>query len=238
MFIKKIKQIKKDTQLIVLHHLGLGDSIICNGMVNYLSKKLEKVFLVVNERYFDQINYLYLNNSKIELLPVKDHLDKKILDFSKQKNLKILKVGFENRKKGPFNLQLYKQLGLNYKISFQNFQFPLDDHKSNELKKHLFKYYKIQDDFILVHSETDHYNFDLEIKSQHGAIHVEKNSDLFNNIFLYSHLIQEAKEIHCVDSSFIHFVERVNTNSILYYHKNRKSNTYLTKDWQEVNYGN
>ena len=39
----------------------------------------------MNERYLDQINYLYLNNSKIELLPVKDHLDKKILDFSKQK---------------------------------------------------------------------------------------------------------------------------------------------------------
>ena len=31
-----------------------------------------------------------------------------VLSYSKQKNLQILKVGFENRTKGAFNVNFYK----------------------------------------------------------------------------------------------------------------------------------
>ena len=43
---------------IIHHHLGLGDSIICNGLVNYLSKKNNKVYLPVKSNLLDKINYL------------------------------------------------------------------------------------------------------------------------------------------------------------------------------------
>ena len=42
---------------------------------------------------------------------------------------------------------------------------------------------------------------------------VEKETDIFKNIFLYTKLIQNANEIHCVDSSFLHLVERVDTEA-------------------------
>ena len=238
MYIKKIHEARGDNQLILIHHQGLGDAIVCNGMVNNLSTKFDKLFLAINERYVDQINFLYSENSKIEIFPISQDNDKNLINFSKSNNAKILKVGFENRKKGPFNIQFYKQLKLNYKTSFQDFFLPDDDKKSNLLESHLFQYYKIKNDFILVHSETDKINYKIKLNSNIRPIYVEKESDLFGNIFLYANLIKKAVEIHCVDSSFIHLVERIDTSAKLHYHTNRNSNTFLTKDWLEVNYGN
>ena len=33
-----------DSELVVYHHLGLGDHLICNGLVNYLSLDFKKYF--------------------------------------------------------------------------------------------------------------------------------------------------------------------------------------------------
>ena len=233
---KKLNKLKKEKEIILFHHLGLGDAIVCNGMVNYISQKFNKVHLVVHERYSGQMDFLYSNNTNVELIIVDSDDDKKLLEFSKKNNLKILKVGFEYRKNGPFNIMLYKQLGLNHKISFEYFNPPNDDQKSKKLEKHLRKYYSIKDEFILVHDQSDEIRYELNINSNINSIKIEKESDIYKNIFLYIPLIKKAKEIHCVDSSFIHLVEHVETNSTLYYHTNRNSNINLEKDWIKVEY--
>ena len=93
----------------------------------YFSTKFDKLFLAINERYFDQINFLYSENSKIEIFPISQDNDKNLINFSKSNNVKILKVGFENRKKRSIQHTIYKQLRLNYKTSFQEFFLPDDD---------------------------------------------------------------------------------------------------------------
>ena len=45
---------------------------------------------------------------------------------------------------------------------------------------------------------------------------VEKSDTIFD----YKKLIENATEIHCIDSSFKHLVESLNTNATLFYHKN------------------
>ena len=105
------------------------------------------------------------------------------------------------------------------------------------LKKHLFEHYGVKKDFQLVHSQSDNVPYALNISKELDAIYVEKESDIFNNIFLYIDMIKTAKEIHCVDSSFIHLVERIDTDATLYYHTNRNSITYLKKDWENIDYG-
>ena len=63
-----------------------------------------------------------------------------------------------------------------------------------------------------------------------------KKNQIFIKIFFIHSTDSKAKEIHCVDSSFIHLVEHVETNSTLYYHTNRNSNINLEKDWIKVEY--
>ena len=64
---------------------------------------------------------------------------------------------------------------------------------------------------------------------------------LYKNIFLYRNLIENANEIHCIDSSFLHLVERVDTSAKLYYHnvKNldtKGANMKLIKNWEIIDY--
>ena len=55
-------------EIILHHHLGLGDHITCNGLVNYLSEEFKTIYLPVKEKNFKTINYLYQDNPKIKLL--------------------------------------------------------------------------------------------------------------------------------------------------------------------------
>ena len=42
LYIKNLKQ-SKNKEIILYHHLGLGDMIICNGLVNKLSTYFSKI---------------------------------------------------------------------------------------------------------------------------------------------------------------------------------------------------
>ena len=60
--------------------------------------------------------------------------------------------------------------------------------------------------------------FDLQSNKNLPKIYIEKETDLYKNIFLYLKVIENASEIHCLDSSFLHLVERVKTNAELFFH--------------------
>jgi hypothetical protein len=66
------------------------------------------------------------------------------------------------------------------------------------------------------------------------TIYTVPSVDFFN----YGLIIQNASEIHCVNSSFKHLVERIPTSGKLFYHKNKHllpySDMTTTKIWEEV----
>ena len=180
---------------ILYHHLGLGDHIICNGLVNFLSYKYEKIYLPVNINLMNQIEYLYSQNSKIKLLPLnlkKNNETDLVNDYSKKLNLEILKVGFESRvnQKLPFYKSFYNQLGLRYNISYKYFFCPSNSQKEDELYCHLTSLFKIEkNDYILVHDEASNEKCELEIDSDKDVISLSSEYDIFNNIFLYKKLV-------------------------------------------------
>ena len=79
---------------------------------------------------------------------------------------------------------------------------------------------------------------DLKNINSKDIIYMSKDSDLFDNMFYYKTLILNAKQIHCINSSFLHLVERIKTDSHLYYHNVRNSNFKLSDKWNVVNYDN
>ena len=58
----------------------------------------------------------------------------------------------------------------------------------------------------------------LSLDDKLPTIYNEKDTDIFNNIFLYVKLIGGADEIHCIDSSILHLV-RVPSESSLFFHQ-------------------
>lgn len=65
-------------------------------------------------------------------------------------------------------------------------------------------------------------------------IYTDPSIDFFD----YGLIIQKASEIHCVNSSFKHLIERIPTSGKLFYHKNKHllpySDMTTTKIWEEV----
>lgn len=232
-------------EFILYHHLGLGDHIICNGLVNYISTKKDKIFLPVNEIFHDQIAYLYSKNKKIKTLPffVKEVNDVSnlIIKYSNDHNLPILKVGFESRlnQKTPFYKSFYKQLGLKYNTSYKYFNCPTNKEKESLLYSQLLDQFKVKNEnYILVHDEASDENYNLKIKTELKKISLSHKYDIFNNIFFYRKLIMEASEIHCVNSSFAHLLDRFDTKGKRIYHDIRGGRLKFKKKWSYIDYRN
>jgi len=221
-------------QITLHHHAGLGDAIICNGMVNYLSNYFSKIRVGSLPQTFKQLEFLYSDNKKIDVFEYK-----KNNEIYKGNKHHVLRVGFE-KNYGNFNLSFYEQLNLSYEISFDYFHIPNDESRVDEIYIHLLNYFGVSGDYILIHRSSSYGEVDLEIENSLPKVFVEKDTDIFKNIFLYTKLIQMAKEIHCVDSSFLHLVERVDTQAELFFHAYKTQNQiteklFLKKKWNIIN---
>ena len=228
------------SEFILHHHLGLGDSIVCNGLVNYLSKQYLRVYLPVKESIFETIKYLYSENEKVTLFKISNEKrEEDIYNFAVKNDLNILRVGYSNIKDVPFNLAFYKQLNLPYRYTYKYFHLPMSINKEMQLKDHLVKYYKVNaSSYSLVHNEYQWPGgtFELDKVDEKNTIFVTKESDLFKNLLLYRKLIEDAKSIHCINGSFLHLVERIKTDAKLYYHHVRKNKLHLGNNWTYVDY--
>ena len=108
------------SKFILHHHLGLGDNIVCNGLVNYLSTKYEKIYIPAKQNLYKSIQYMYSENEKVEIFQIENETrEEEIQDFSKQNNLNIMRLGFNSIQKRPFNLAFYKQIRVPYRYSFK-----------------------------------------------------------------------------------------------------------------------
>ena len=151
----------KDNKIIIHHHLGLGDTIICNGLVNYLtSEKNLTCYLPVKEHYLKMIEFLYRDNKNIVLFPVKNETrDQDVEDFSSSNKVKILKIGFKKVKRDNFNTYFYKQLNIPYEYSFNYFYIPTDKVKEQQLKKHLFELNIVFTEMVIIKLCISIYSF-------------------------------------------------------------------------------
>lgn len=235
----------KNKSLIVYHHIGLGDIIICNGIVNYLSTLFDNLYLVVDKKFEKQAKYLYSENSNVKIISDEprgvNDLSNFVETFASENNLNILKIGWGAYIKKflnpPFYKAFYKQLKLPYSYSYKLFKLPISNDSENTLTKHLLDIYEIkpQKKIKLIHNEASNKTYSLNLDEK-NSIFVTKETDIFNNIFKYRGIAQKVDEIHCINSSFIHFIDRIETDATLYYHDIRGSKLKLKKKWKVINY--
>ena len=121
-------------------------------------------------------------------------------------------------------------------MSYDFFHVPRNIKKETELMNHLMKSYKIEKNYRLVHRSSSYGQVDLDLDDRLPTIYIEKDTDIFNNIFFYAKLIEGADEIHCIDSSILHLVERIPSESSLFFHPVKKDGQMtekleLYRDW-------
>ena len=63
--------------VVIHHHLGLGDHIICNGLINHISVS-KKIYLICKLQYYKNIKYLYQDNNNVKIIPLAKFMTKSI----------------------------------------------------------------------------------------------------------------------------------------------------------------
>lgn len=198
-------------------HMGLGDIIVCSGMANHLSNTKE-VTVPCQTHQYESVRSLF--TEKIEVVTTFDTSQYELLKLGGYSS-----IGWGDE---DFCHWFYRQAGLDYEISFS--ECPIEQ-QAKKIKQ--------------LPIPVGEYNF-LHDKGSQGRFIVNRDwirgdyieSKDQGSILQYCDILKNAKEIHCVDSSFFHLVERIETKGKLFYHKWNCSESYrpYRKQWHIINY--
>lgn len=200
---KKFTDISNTDHIYIYHHLGLGDHVSCHGIVRYYCEKYKKVSLFAKPKYFHHIEYMYNDIENLNIIPADDP---EVEQYIKKHNLtNVLYVGFTLNTKENFIKQFYNMA--NVPIEYEHTKFYIN--RNIEKEKILFNSLNITEDkYIFAH--------DNSLKNSKYLIN--KNLPIISpdvgDFFDWIYTIENAKEIHCIDSSFICLADLIDTKNI------------------------
>ena len=233
-------------ELCIHHHLGLGDHFDCNGMVRYLLKNLEvsKVYVFSKSSYFNMIDYMYRDEDKIEVIKIDKDLneDNQVRMFleGKEDSLSYLRVGCENYSTGREIIDnkncweyFYEQVQIPYNVRTDYFYVERDDQQELNLLDALNPDKK---PYIFVHDDPER-GYRVDASKLPPDIHVIRN-DNTKNIFHFTKVLENAEEIHCMESSFKSLIDIYAKTPDLYYHdfRGHPLGERTNREWGLVKY--
>lgn len=180
------------------HHLGLGDHIICNGMVRHFCKLYDHLTLFCYSHYADNVRYMFRDLKNLTILDFK--AEPEVVSYIVQNNLQkdLIKIGFENLHQHleytTFDKAFYILAELDFSVRFDEFYFERDYDKENTLVETLNP---TKEKYAFVHDDPDR-GYSIDIECDYRIIRNDKRFGLFD----YITLLENAEQIHLMQSSF------------------------------------
>lgn len=210
--------------LLVVHHLGLGDHILCNAIYRHLAIQHELVCLPVKYHNVLSVQYMLRDVPNIVIRPVEHDED---MVFFRDYVWRGPKFGLGMYggafKPEQFDREFYRQAGLDFDLRWEGWKCERDvvaEQRGNSVW--------FADETTLVH---DDYLRGMEIDWNrlsvlHGdATPINRPSfqrvQKLDTIFDYWGVIERVPAIHCINSSFALFVDSLKElpmNPKLYLH--------------------
>jgi hypothetical protein len=216
---------KRDVQ--IYHHLGLGDHIICNGLLRELSKNYERVYCFVKNHNLNSVSFMYRDEPKIELVGVEDDWE---VPHKLRDDIDLIKIGFEHLQTldHKFDVSFYNQIGLSFNLRWDSFYVERDHQAESQLLRELNPN---SEPYEFVHDDPSRGLYvDLSLVGK--DLKIIRPADSFVNgrlkpeferfnLFHWIQVLETAQEIHCMDSSFKCLVEslRYMEQTKLFFHR-------------------
>lgn len=192
---------------VILHHLGLGDHIICNGLVRYiLSKGDFTLHYPLKFHNYENISVMLGDlEHRIKFIPVSndEEMTKYANNFQEKDRIRIgIFNNNWNSTLGSFCEKFYKQLGVPYSLRWELFTFQENNCKTIS---------DITNQKCFIHQDISR---GLTINKAHlPKSHYSPSHNLGSNsnytIFDYISLLEKMDEIHCIDSSFACLIDHI-----------------------------
>jgi len=208
-----------EKNIVLYHHLGLGDHFICNGLVTHFSETCH-LHLPCKVQYLQTIQSLYQDNTNVTVFPIfNEHQD--VQTYANSFDLPIITVGFQNL--GEFNTvwykSFYRQHDIPYEYRYEKFTLPTSLSGSQKL----FDSLDIVEPYAVVHdtsgANSSGYPMNLHFDNKIKRV-IKINPQLSKNMLDWITVIKHASEIHVVPSSVFCMVDSIATSltARLYYH--------------------
>ena len=235
--IKNIFLPKRDDVVVLEPHLGLGDGIICLGLVRELSRRhpRTKFYYACLHRCYQSLAWMFQDLDNVYLFAVNSGRDaRQLAGFL---NASYMPIGIDGVDIKRFDAYFYEQHQVDFGLRWSDAKVS-DGPKATILFEQLNS---ADEPYILVcNSESGMMSYNLKILNPDNKKIIEVKP-LTNNIFDWARLVFQADEIHTIDTAFVHFVESLMYQSLsldLHYHLARKSPTEFTRrlPWKLVEY--
>lgn len=193
----------------IYHHLGLGDHIICNGLVRYYREIYSIITVFCKPHNFANVDYMYRDDENIIILPIGEDSD--VLNYIKINKIEqdVIKIGFENMGAGStFDEAFYSGQHIPFDYRFSKFHFLRNYEKENEVFNNVNPE---NEDYIFIHGNIDRNKIRKDLKIIDNPIEF--------GIFDIIKIIENATEVHLMESSIRCLVNSLKIDKpAFYYH--------------------
>lgn len=229
----------KSSVLLDFHH-GMGDELICNGLVREYCKKYEAVGIFCLKRNYPSVSFMYRDLSNLRIHVIRSHTERyrfrffNTFRFGQNRYDEIRTIDAYDEECGiRFERQVYTKFGVPLEKKWDSFFVERD----RGLEEALLKKTGVSGPFQFVHDDG-RFPLDRARISPTLAV-IEPTKELTDNVFDCCGAIERAAEIHVVDSSFIVLIDclpYVNNAQRLYKHQYARStpaaqSPLLRKPW-------
>jgi hypothetical protein len=124
----------------IYHHLGLGDHIICNGLVRHFCDLYNEVSVFCKTNNYENIVCMFSDDDRIKIIPLKD--DNEVISYITNNKLhnNLIKVGFDRLWYGnpkTFDIGFYNTANIPFEYRFTKFKFERDFNLEKQIMNEL-----------------------------------------------------------------------------------------------------
>jgi hypothetical protein len=212
-------------RIFIASHQGLGDLILCNGIFREYAKMHNVCFLAVKVRYIEAVRSMLGDLNNIRFLPLPERRSWKAIRlykiFFRALGIKVLGLGSYGKNFFPdgirFDENFYNQANVDFAKRWSSFYYP----RNPETEQLLFRALGCEKgEYIFLHEDDQRgYTINRELITSKHKIITPKYNKWTNNFFDYGFLLENAAEIHCIESSFVALIESLQIPVTKYAHR-------------------
>lgn len=213
------------TWVLITPHQGLGDHLLCNGLYRQYARKNGRVFISVKRNYYSEVSNMLRDLSNVTLIMMPNNKSWRTTRFIQflAKLLRIRTVGLGSYGDDffpqgiRFDNNFYNQAGIEFSHRWESFYSP----RNYERELELFRTLDCQSgNYIFMHEDVSR-NFTINQKLLPEGLRVITPLDTSSGFYLvdYRQVIENACQIHVIESSFAAFVESIPVKGTLFAHR-------------------
>lgn len=194
--------------LVIRSHLGAGDMLIINAIVRERATKFDEVYLPCKTHNVPSVRFMFRDLPNVYVWGVRD--DNEADKFTSDRiycGSKVLGLGLFAYEKefdiDQWDREMYRQAGLPFEQRWDGFRAVRDP--SRELEPGV-------DSWVFAHQDSAR-RFEINVNRMPRGNVLSPIPGRRHNIFDYWPLIENAEEIHCIDSCFAILADSIPTKA-------------------------